>query len=288
MRKFTVLILLLVVLGGLIFAGCTQQAETPKQTPAPTPEEKETPAPKQTPTTPEKKQFELVTPGVLTVGSDIAYPPFEYTDPETKEYTGFDIDLMTEIAKRLGLEVKFVNTAWDGIIPGLQAKKYDVICSAMTITEERAKQVDFSDSYFEAKQVIITNANDDTIKGVQDLTGKKVAVQQGTTGDFAAQKLKEKGIDLEIIRFEGTPEALMAIQKGDADAGIIDNFVAYLAAKENPDAYRVVEDPEFEPEYYGIAVHKDNKGLLEAINKVLEEMKQDGTYDKIYSKWFGE
>ncbi len=270
MRKVMVVVVVLIL--SLAFLGCAQQ-EQPKATPKPT-------------ATPEKK-FDLVTEGVLTVGSDIAYPPFEYTDEKTGKYTGFDVDLMTEIAKRLGLEVKFVNTAWDGIIPGLMAKKYDVICSAMTITEERAKQVDFSDPYFEAKQVILTSASDTSIKGVKDLNGKKVAVQQGTTGDFAAQKLVEKGIKLEIIRFEGTPEALLAIQKGDADAAIIDNFVAYLAAKKDPKTYRVVDDPEFPPEYYGIAVHKDNKGLLKAINEVLQEMKKDGTYDKIYEKWFG-
>ncbi|AGK60801.1 amino acid ABC transporter substrate-binding protein, PAAT family [Archaeoglobus sulfaticallidus PM70-1] len=272
-KMWFVVVVLLIAIG---FAGCTQ-SETPKQTPAPT----------QTPAENEIPKYYLVTEGMLTVGSDIAYPPFEFTDEKTGKYAGFDIDLMTEIAKRLGLEVKFVNTAWDGIIPGLLSKKYDVICSAMTITEERAKQVDFSEPYFEAKQVIITRADDTSIQSVKDLDGKKVAVQQGTTGDFAAERLKEKGINLEIIRFEGTPEALMAIQKGDADAAIIDNFVAYLAVKKDPKVYRVVEDPEFEPEYYGIAVNKDNKGLLEAINKALEEIKKDGTYDKIYEKWFG-
>lgn len=238
----------------------------------------------------EEQKIKLVEEGFLTVGSDIAYPPFEYTDEKTGEYTGFDIDLMTEIAKRLGLEVKFVNTAWDGIIPGLLANKYDVICSAMTITEERKKQVDFSDPYFEAKQVILTRAEDISISGAKDLAGKIVAVQQGTTGDFAAQKLvDELGIEIaEIKRFEGTPEALMAVQKGDADAAIIDNFVAYLAVKEDPDVYRVVEDPTFPPEYYGIAVNKDNSELLKAINNVLKEIKEDGTYDKIYKKWFGE
>ncbi|MBO8180188.1 MAG: basic amino acid ABC transporter substrate-binding protein [Archaeoglobus sp.] len=258
---------MLVVLAALLLLGCAQQTE-----------QKE-----------EQTQIKLVEPGYLTVGSDIAYPPFEFTDEKTGEYTGFDIDLMKEIAKRMGLEAKFVNTAWDGIIPGLLSHKYDVICSAMTITEERAKQVDFSDPYFEARQVIITRADVTEINDVDDLNGKVVAVQQGTTGDFAAQRLKdEKGIQLEIKRFEGTPEALMAVQKGDADAAIIDNFVAYIAAKENPGIYRVVESDEFAPEYYGIAVNKDNPALLEKINEVLKEIKEDGTYDEIYNKWFGE
>lgn len=268
----------LVIVSVAFFAGCTQEEKPTEKPSTPTP----TPTPEATPS------YQLVTPGVLTVGSDIAYPPFEYTDEKTGKYTGFDIDLMNAIGQRMGLEVKFVNTAWDGIIPGLLAKKYDVICSAMTITEERAKQVDFSESYFTARQVIILRADDTSINSKDDLAGKTVAVQQGTTGDFAAMKLvEEKGIKFEIKRFEGTPEALMAIQKGDADAAIIDNFVAYEAVKKNPDSYRIVEDPEFEPEYYGIAVHKDNPELLKAINKALEEIKKDGTYDKIYEKWFG-
>ncbi len=255
----------IVILAAVLILGCAQQTPT------------------------EEGKIRLVEEGFLTVGSDIAYPPFEYTDEKTGEYTGFDIDLMTEIANRMGLKAKFVNTAWDGIIPGLLSDKYDVICSAMTITEERAKQVDFSDPYFEAKQVILTKADNTEIQDVDDLNGKVVAVQQGTTGDFAAQRLKdEKGIQLEIKRFEGTPEALMAVQKGDADAAIIDNFVAYIAAKENPDIYRVIESNEFAPEYYGIAVNKDNPALLEKINEVLKEIKEDGTYDKIYNKWFGE
>jgi polar amino acid transport system substrate-binding protein len=268
-RRFAVLFVLIFA---VLFLGCTQ-----------TPGEKGG-------QTEQTAGYHLVEEGVLTVGSDIAYPPFEYTDEKTGEYTGFDIDLMKEIASRLGLKVKFVNTAWDGIIPGLQAHKYDVICSAMTITEERAKQVDFSDPYFEAKQVILTRADDKSINSAKDLAGKVVAVQQGTTGDFAAQRLvDELGIKIkEIKRFEGTPEALMAVQKGDADAAIIDNFVAYLAVKENPDIYRVVEDPTFPPEYYGIAVNKDNPELLKAINQALKEIKEDGTYDKIYKKWFGE
>ncbi len=258
------LIPVLVILAAVVILGCAQQQET------------------------EKAKIKLVEEGYLTVGSDIAYPPFEYTDEKTGKYTGFDIDLMTEIAKRMGLKVKFINTAWDGIIPGLLAHKYDVICSAMTITEERAKQVDFSDPYFEARQVIITRADDTSINDVEDLAGKVVAVQQGTTGDFAAQRLVDEGIQFEIKRFEGTPEALMAVQKGDADAAIIDNFVAYIAAKENPTIYRVVESDKFAPEYYGIAVNKDNPALLEKINEILKQIKEDGTYDKIYNKWFGE
>jgi len=272
LRKVLIVLLIL----GVMLAGCAQQEEK-AATPTPTPEK----------AAEQKAELKLVNPGKLTVGSDVAYPPFEYTNQTTGEYEGFDIDLAKELAKRLGLELEVVNTAWDGIIPGLLAHKYDVIISAMTITEERAKQVSFSDPYFEAKQVILAKKGSG-IKGVEDLAGKKVGVQLGTTGDFAAQKLIENGIEFELIKYEDTPSALMAIEKGDIDAAIIDNFVAYLAQKNNPDVFEVIEDKTFEPEYYGIAVNKDNPALLEAINKALKEMKEDGTYDKIYKKWFGE
>ncbi len=274
MKRVIVVLLIL----GVLLAGCAQQEKpAATSTPTPTPEK----------TAEKKDELKLVKPGKLTVGSDVAYPPFEYTNQTTGEYEGFDIDLAKELAERLGLELEVINTAWDGIIPGLLAHKYDVIISAMTITEERAKQVSFSDPYFEAKQVILAKKGSG-IKGVEDLAGKKVGVQLGTTGDFAAQKLIENGIKFELVKYEDTPSALMAIEKGDIDAAIIDNFVAYLAQKNNPDVFEVIEDKTFEPEYYGIAVNKDNPALLEAINKALKEMKEDGTYDKIYQKWFGE
>lgn len=269
-----VLVVLSILLLAAFVAGCAEKEE-PKAVP------EETPAPEQTPA------YKLVKPSVLTVGMDATYPPFEYINETTEEFEGFDVDLMKEIGKRMGLEVEFVNVAWEGIIPGLVAHKYDVICSAMTITEERKKQVDFSDPYFEAWQVIVVRADNTDISKAEDLAGKVVGVQIGTTGQFVAEDLVKSGIEFEIKTYDTTPDALLDLKNGNIDAVIIDNGVAEKALKNNPDVYKIVGG-KLSYEEYGIAVAKDNPELLKAINKALKEIKEDGTYDKIYKKWFGE
>jgi|Deesub1362B_J571_1020462.scaffolds.fasta_scaffold00072_88 polar amino acid transport system substrate-binding protein len=274
--KYLVAILLITAL----FLGCAGEK---KEAATPTPEK--TAMPESTPESAPK--FKLVEPGVLTVGTDAAYPPFESINEVTNEFEGFDVDLMKEVAKRIGLEVKFVNVAWEGIIPGLVAHKYDVIASAMTITEERKKQIDFSDPYFEAWQVIVVRKDDDRISKAEDLAGKIVGVQIGTTGQFVAEDLVKEGINFEIKTYDTTPDALLDLKNGNIDACIIDNGVAEKALKNNPDTYKIVGG-KLSYEEYGIAVAKDNPELLKAINQALKEIKEDGTYDKIYQKWFGE
>jgi len=232
------------------------------------------------------EKYKLVKPGTLTVGMDATYPPFEYINETTKKFEGFDVDLMKAVAQKLGLKVEFKNVAWEGIIPGLLAHKYDCICSAMTITKERAKEVDFSRPYFVASQVIVVRANDNRIHGVKDLAGKVVGVQMGTTGEFFAEKLIKQGIKFKLRLYKTTPDALMDLKDGRLDAVIIDNGIAMWMAKKCPEDYKVIEQ-RLTHEYYGIAVAKDNPQLLKAINKALLEIFKDGTYTKIYEKWFG-
>src|SRR5690606_5232553 len=150
---------------------------------------------------------------VLRVGSDVAYPPFEYVDEATGEYVGFDMDIIREIGRRLGMDVQVINVAWEGIIPGLLSGHYDVIISAMTITNERAQAVDFSDPYFATGQVILVRADDDRIKEPADLKGKRVAVQIGTTGHFAAERIEGAVVE----HYPLTPEAILALKLGRAD-----------------------------------------------------------------------
>src|SRR5690554_1282819 len=119
------------------------------------------------------------TSGVLRVGTDAAYEPFESID-EDGNFVGFDMELIAMVADELGLELELKNIAWDGIIPGLMNGNYDCLISAMTITEERRKQIDFSDPYFTIKQAIVVRENDDSITGSADLVGKTIAVQNGT------------------------------------------------------------------------------------------------------------
>lgn len=219
---------------------------------------------------------------VLRVGVNAAFPPFEYVDEVTGEILGFDMALIREIAARLGMEVEIINTAWEGIIPGLLAGHYDVIISAMTITNERARAVDFSDPYFATGQVIVVRMDDDRISEPADLAGKVVAVQIGTTGHFAAESIAGAIVE----HYPLTPEALLALKLGRADAAVVDELVALEEVRANPGQVKVVGTP-FTIEYYGIAMRKGNPELLRAINLALAQMKADGTYDEIYDRWFG-
>lgn len=222
--------------------------------------------------------------GKLRVATDATFPPFEYVDEKTREMAGFDIDIIKEIGKRLGMTVEIVNTAWDGLLPGLKTGKYDLVISGMTITDERVMAVDFSDPYFATGQVIMVRAGTTDIKEPSDLKGKIVAVQIGTTGQFAAEKIQGlKRIDT----YDTTPAAFMALKMRKADAVVTDEMVAKEEKQANPGQVQLVGRP-FTVEYYGIAVNKGNTQLLRQINRALAQMKADGTYDAIYDKWFGD
>ncbi|MBE3576835.1 MAG: basic amino acid ABC transporter substrate-binding protein [Limnochordales bacterium] len=221
--------------------------------------------------------------GKLRVATDATFPPFEFVDEKGREVVGFDIDIIKEIGRRLGMTVEIINTAWDGLLPGLKTGKFDVVIAGMTITDERAQAVDFSDPYFATGQVILVRPDTTDIKEPADLKGKVVAVQIGTTGHFAAQKIQGlKRIDT----YDTYPAAFLALKMRKADAVIADELVAKEEQRANPGQVRVVGRP-FTVEYYGIAVNKGRTDLLRQINRALALMKADGTYDAIYEKWFG-
>ena len=220
-------------------------------------------------------------PAVLRVGTDATYPPFEFVEGD--EFKGFDMDLIREIGRRLGVQVVIQNVAWDGLIPGLNNGNYDVIISAMTILDERAAVVDFSDPYFTAGQVIVVRRGDTSISRPEDLKGKVVAVQINTTGQFASERIE--GVR-RIDKYDTTPLAVQAVMQRSADAAVIDLAVAVELAKEFPGQIQVVGQP-FTVEYYGIAVRKGRTELLRAINRALAQIKADGTYDRLYQTWIG-
>ena len=220
---------------------------------------------------------------VLKVGCDVAFPPFEWQDEQTGEFKGFDIELIQAIAKQMGMRAEIINTAWDGILPGLLNGNYDVIVSAMTITDERAQSVNFSDPYFTAGQVIVVRKDTEGITQPSDLKGKKVSVQINTTGDFAASKIEGIG---EVKRFNLAPDAFLELKNGAVDACIMDIAVASDAVK-NDDSLKIVGAP-FTVEYYGIAMRKDREDLLKNINKALATLKSTGEHDEIYAKYFGQ
>ena len=222
---------------------------------------------------------------VYAVGTDAAYAPFE-SQNDKGEIVGFDIEVVKAIAKKAGIEVKFVNTPWEGIFNTLAQGDRDLVVSAVTITEERKQTMDFSDPYFDAQQLIAVKESSKVAK-FADLKKLKVGVQTGTTGDEAVTKLQGK-TSANIKRFESTPLALKELEAGGVDAVVADNGVVINYVANNPGGkFKSIADKEFVPEQYGIALKKGNTELQAKVNKALAEIKADGSYDAIYTKYFG-
>jgi polar amino acid transport system substrate-binding protein len=222
----------------------------------------------------------------ILVGTDAAYPPFENIDPDTGDIVGFDIDLMSEIAKEGGFEVEYVNVPWDGIFVGLKNGDYDAIISAVSITDERKLEYDFSDSYFAISQALIVRADmADAVGDLPDLTGKKIGAQMGTTGAIFISKQDM----VELVNYDDNTLAIEALTRGDVDGVVCDHPVAYEYALVS-EAYKgklvVVNDDlnkgDYEP--YGIVVKKGNTEVLDMINKGLAGV-SDKTKEKIAKKW---
>lgn len=234
-------------------------------------------------TTTEAAGLETIQPGILTIGSDVPYPPMEDFDAEGN-VIGFDADLMNEIARRLGLEPRWIDTDFDTIFTQLAQGQFDVVASATTITEEREKMVDFSTRYFNSNQALTVNTNETPdIASVDDLqSGDAVAVQTGTTGEiWAKENLEPRGI---IIRsFVQPPDCFTAIDGGQAVAGVLDIDTSLDAEAKWP-ALKVVQEI-VTGEGYGFPVNPANPALLAAVNAALEDMKADGFYQQAYDTW---
>ena len=222
---------------------------------------------------------------VYLVGTDAAYAPFESQD-EKGQIVGFDIDIVSAIAQKAGIEVKFVNTPWEGIFNALNQGDRDLLVSSITITDARRNSMDFSAPYFDAHQLIAVKANS-KVSRFDDLKRLKVGVQNGTTGDEAVSKLQGKNSP-DIKRFESTPLALKELEAGGVDAVVADNGVVTNYVNNNAGSkFKTVNDPGFAPEQYGLAVKQGNADLLAKLNQGLAAIKADGTYDRIYAKYFG-
>lgn len=225
---------------------------------------------------------DVVTAGTLTVCSDVPYPPFEDFDESSESgYKGFDIDMVTEIAKRLDLELEVKDSSFDALQSGqaLNAGQCDLAASAMTITEDREKNLDFSDGYYDSQQSLLVPVGSD-IKSIDDLDGKTVGVQQGTTGKSYAE---ENATGAELPSFPSDAEMFQALKAGQVDALLQDLPVNLDHARTGD--YEVVETYETD-EQYGFAIRKGNTQLVDDVNGALSEMRDDGTYDDIYNKYF--
>ena len=218
---------------------------------------------------------------IYKIGTNAEYPPFESVDA-AGNIVGFDVDLMNAIAESAGFDFEFVNTRWDGIFVALQSGEFDAVISAATITDERSQIVDFSDPYFNAGQIIAIPIGSD-IKSVADLNGKKVGVQLGTTGDMWLTD----NTKAEVVRYDEITLAFQAMANGDLDAVFNDAPVSAEIIRANPEMGATLIGDPVTDEFYGVAVNKDQKDLLAAINKGLAAVKADGAYDAIYDTYFG-
>jgi polar amino acid transport system substrate-binding protein len=220
----------------------------------------------------------------IVVAQDATWPPMEFVN-EKKEIVGFDTDLMKAVAKEAGFTVEFKNVAWDGIFGGLAAGKYDAICSSVTITEERKKSMDFSIPYFKIRQGLVV-PKDSKAKNLNDLKGKTLGAQIGTTGLFAIKK--SEGVTAKSYDEIGL--AMEDLYNGRIDGVVCDDPVAALYALQKPEykaKLKIAAVLETGDEYYGVAVKKGNTEVLNLINKGIKAVLEKGIDTQLKAKWLG-
>ena len=229
--------------------------------------------------------LDLVSDGKLTVCSDVPYAPFEFEESGTLK--GIDIDLVKAMAGKLDLEAEFRDTDFDGIFSALAAGQCDMIASSVSITDERKQNNDFTDGYFEINQsLLVRKGEESTIKDLPDLKGKTVGVQSETTGAaYAESKAKDNGYT--VKEFTGADELFTALKAKQVDAVLQDFPInSYNAEKTGESAVAKVFE-EQEKEEYGFVVKKGNTSLRDALDDVLDELREDGTYDDILEEYLG-
>lgn len=235
------------------------------------------------------KYSEIKDKGVVIVGLDDTFAPMGFKD-EKGETVGFDVDLAKEVFKRTGLEVKFQPIDWAMKETELNSGNIDVIWNGYTITDERKEKVAFTKPYLENRQVIITLASS-SIKSKNDLVGKAVAAQNGSSSVDAINKEHEVVNSLkngEIIFLDTNNDAFMDLESGRVDAVVADEILArYYMSQRGVDKYAVLAE-DFGREEYGIGIRKSDKQLLANIETALDDMRKDGAAEEISVKWFGE
>ena len=265
MKKLSIAMLSMVLAGSMLLTGCgggnnqaagendsadTQQSETAENTDG----------------------------GVLRMGTNATFPPYEYVD-ENNEVAGIDADIAAAIAEKLGMELEITDMAFDSLIPALQSDTIDIVLAGMTVHPERAEQVNFTDSYATGVQVIIVPEGSD-IASPDDLEGKNIGVQTGTTGDLYCTD--DYGQEF-VKQFDNGPLAVAALVNGQVDCVVIDNEPAknYVAANQG----LKILDTAYANEEYAAAIAKDNTELFEQVNAAIQELKEDGTIDSIIEKY---
>nr|WP_302650872.1 transporter substrate-binding domain-containing protein [uncultured Agathobaculum sp.] len=265
MKKLSIAMLSMVLAGSMLLTGCgggnTQSAD---DTASDTTEQSET--------------AENTEGGVLRMGTNATFPPYEYVD-ENNEVAGIDADIAAAIADKLGMELEITDMAFDSLILALQSDTIDIVLAGMTVDPERAESVNFTDSYATGVQVIIVPEDSD-IASPDDLEGKNIGVQTGTTGDLYCTE--QYGQEY-VKQFDNGPLAVAALLNGQIDCVVIDNEPAknYVAANQG---LKILETA-YANEEYAAAIAKDNTELYDQVNTAIQELKADGTIDSIIEKY---
>lgn len=221
---------------------------------------------------------------VLTIGVDDSYPPMEYRN-DKNELVGFDVALAEALGKKMGMKVEFISTAWDGIFQGLDTENYDVIISSVSITPKRLETFLFSEPYLANGQVIVVKPGDKSVTKPEDLDGKNVGVQIGTTADTAVQKYMET-LDINLIKYDEIIQTFTAMNAGYVDYIVVDYPVAIEYVAKDPTNFEI-STAQLTNEPIGVCIRKEDTELKEKIDKALDELRKDGTLKAISEEWLG-
>lgn len=220
--------------------------------------------------------------GTLLVGTEGTYPPFTFHD-DSGELTGFDVEIAREVADRLGVEAEFLETQWDGMFAGLDSGRFDMVANQVGIREDRLESYDFSDPYITSAAVLVTSEDETEITSFEDLEGKVSA--QSLTSNYA-DIAKEYGAELTGV--EGFNQAIELLVSDRVDATVNDKISVLDFMKQRPDAPIQIADESDDASKSGLQFRKDSGAIVDEVNKALADMIEDGTYDEISQKWFGE
>lgn len=220
--------------------------------------------------------------GTIKIGTEGTYAPFTFHDASNK-LVGFDVEIGEAVAKKLGVKAEFIEGKWDGLIAGLDSKRYDAVINQVGITEARKQKYAFSEPYIASKAVLIVSAKNNDIKGFEDLKGKKSA--QSLTSNFG-KLATEAGA--ELVGTDGFDQSIQLVLTGRADATVNDSLSYLDFKKKQPQAPVKVVAEKADADYSGIIVRKGDEDLVAAINKALGDIKADGTYKTISDKYFGQ
>ncbi|MDF2907621.1 MAG: L-Cystine transporter, periplasmic cystine-binding protein [Herbinix sp.] len=280
--KLVVMVLTLVMLVGVMSACSNNKAKESEQaevTPTTAAEKEDTEVSDEI----EKDLLaQIQDSGKLLIGTEGTYAPYSYHD-ETGELVGYDVEIGRAIADKLGVEAEFVETNWDSLIAGMDVNRYDIVMNQVSITEERLAKYDFSTPYTVTNAVLIVAKDNNDLKTFEDLSGKKAA--QSLTSNYGALA---ESFGAEVISTDGMfSKAIELVSTGRADATINDEASFYDYLKQQPDAAVKVMDELDEASENAVLIRKGNDTFVEAVNKALEELTQDGTLAKISDKYFG-